>query len=471
MNYSDFITKEKSLLISPAGFGKTHSLAECIIRAPEDKKQLILTHTHAGIASIKEKVNKSNITSSKYHIETITGFAQKYTLAFYCGNDIPLQEDSQKYYPFIIEKATDLFRTKSVQKTILYSYQGLFIDEYQDCTEIQHQMITALSEIMPTHILGDPMQGIFDFNGTLVDFDNDLSDYEEVEPLDIPWRWNNANRNDLGEELKIIRNRLQKGLTIKFNNYPSIETIICNEKDWYKPRTEYRNKLTEIINEDSLLIIHPVTSSIEPRVKINKSFNNRLILLESIDDKDSYNISRVIDNWGDKSVLLLVRKLSYSLFNKTGLDVWFNDTGLKRKTESKSKKIAEDLQILIDELQPKLYYSKLAIIIQEVMRLPEIKCYRKDLVYALCKALTIAEIENKSVYEAMVSYKNTIRRVGRKIYGKCIGTTLLTKGLEFDTVAILNAHKFINHKHFYVAITRACKRLVIFSESNEIRFN
>jgi len=471
MNYTDFISKEKSLLIAPAGFGKTHALAECLVRTPEDKKQLILTHTHAGIASIKEKVNRLKISASKYHIETITGFAQKYTLAFYCGNDIPLQEDSPKYYSFIIEKATELFKLKTIQKTILYSYQGLFVDEYQDCTNIQHQMITALSEIMPIHILGDPMQGIFDFNGTLVDFDNDLNDYEKVEQLDTPWRWNNANRNDLGEELRNIRNRLQGGLPIKFNNFNSIETIICDENDWYKPMTQYRNKLTDLLNENSLLIIHPITSSIEPRLKILKSFNNRLILLESIDEKDSYNISRIIDNWGNKSTVLLVRELSYFLFNKTGLDVWFNNAGLKRKTDSNSKKIAEDLQILIDDLQSEMMYSKLAILIKKVMHLPDIKCYRKDLAFALCKALTIAETDNKNVYDAMISHKNTIRRVGRKIYGKCIGTTLLTKGLEFDTVAILNAHKFDNYKHFYVAITRACKRLVIFSQSNEIRFS
>ena len=265
MNYSDFISKEKCLLVAPAGFGKTHALAECIVRTPDDKKQLILTHTHAGIASIKEKVNRLKIPASKYHIETITGFAQKYTLAFYCGNDIPLQEDPTKYYPFIIEKATELFELKTIQKTILYSYQGLFVDEYQDCTDIQHQMITALSEIIPIHILGDPVQGIFDFNGTLVDFDNDLNDYEEVEQLDTPWRWNNVNRNDLGQDLKTIRNRLQRGLPIKFNNYNSIETIICDENDWYKPMTPYRNKLTDLLNEDSLLIIHPITSSIEPR--------------------------------------------------------------------------------------------------------------------------------------------------------------------------------------------------------------
>jgi len=470
MNYANFISKEKSLLIAPAGFGKTYSLANCLEQTPDDKRQLILTHTHAGIASIKEKVSKFKIPASKYHIETITGFAQKYTLAFYCQNDIPLQEDSSLYYPFIVEKATELFNLKTIQKTISYSYDGLFVDEYQDCTDIQHQMITALSQILPIHILGDPMQGIFNFNGNLVDFDNDLKDYEKVEQLETPWRWINAGRNDLGIDLKDIRTKLQQNEPIKLSNYKSIETIICGENDWYQPRTLYRNTLMRLLNEESLLIIHPITSSIAPRIKILEQFNNRLMLLESIDSKDAYTIAKYIDNYDNKSVILFVKELAYSLFNKTGLDNWFNAKGFKRKTDNLSKRKTEELQKLIDEIQIKMDYSKLAIVIKEIMHLSEIKCYRKDLVFSICRALIVAESENITVYEAMISHKNTIRRVGRKVYGKCIGTTLLTKGLEFDTVAILNAHKFDNYKHFYVAITRACKRLIIFTQSDEITF-
>src|SRR5665647_810591 len=138
MNYQDFISKEKSLLIAPAGYGKTHAIAECLKYSCDDERQLILTHTHAGIASIKEKIKKFDLPSSKYQVETITGFAQKYTLAFYCLTDIPSQEDSRNYYPFVILKATELLRKEAVKRIIAYSYQGLFVDEYQDCTVSQH---------------------------------------------------------------------------------------------------------------------------------------------------------------------------------------------------------------------------------------------------------------------------------------------------------------------------------------------
>tara|TARA_R110002050_G_scaffold113401_2_gene228118 strand:+ start:4680 stop:6095 length:1416 start_codon:yes stop_codon:yes gene_type:complete len=471
MNYQQFISKDKSLLIAPAGFGKTHALAESISHTPEEKKQLILTHTHAGIASIKEKIKKFNIATTKYHIETITGFAQKYALAFYCGDDIPEQENSAKYYSFIIEKATELLEFEAVKRTVLYSYQGLFVDEYQDCSLIHHQMIMALTKILPTHILGDPMQGIFDFNETLVDFNNDLIGFEEVGSLNVPWRWNNANRSDLGKDLSEIRDRLKDGKTVELTKYRSIETVICKENEWYKPRSLYRNTLTELLGEQSLLLIHPISSSVEPRIKILKSFNNRLSLLESIDAKEFYIIAKIIDDWENKPVILLVRELSYRLFNKSGLDSWFNSTGFKRKQDPIDSRRIEDLKKLIIEIENQMKYSSLAILMQKIMGLPEVKCYRKDLMFALGRALAIADTDNENVYNAMVDYKNAVRRVGRKIYGNCIGTTLLTKGLEFDTVAILDAHRFDNYKHFYVAITRACKRLVIFSQLGTLDFH
>ena len=75
-----------------------------------------------------------------------------------------------------------------------------------------------------------------------------------------------------------------------------------------------------------------------------------------------------------------------------------------------------------------------------------------------------------SVYDAMYETRNAIRRGGRKIQGRCIGTTLRTKGLEFDTVIVLDAHRFEDAKSFYVAISRAYKHLVIISKKSVLQF-
>lgn len=80
------------------------------------------------------------------------------------------------------------------------------------------------------------------------------------------------------------------------------------------------------------------------------------------------------------------------------------------------------------------------------------------------------DYRESSCLERMKTYKNKIRIVGRKVKGKCIGNTWLTKGLEFDDVIILDAHKYKDCNNFYVAVSRACKNLYIFSETSTLKF-
>jgi DNA helicase-2/ATP-dependent DNA helicase PcrA len=81
-----------------------------------------------------------------------------------------------------------------------------------------------------------------------------------------------------------------------------------------------------------------------------------------------------------------------------------------------------------------------------------------------------AILNNNSVYENMIEYKNRIRHIGKKIDDRCLGTTLLTKGLEFDTVIVVDAHLFSDKRNFYVAISRACKNVIILTENNQINW-
>ena len=80
INYKEFVEADKSLIIAPAWYWKTHTISECLKHTKG--KQLILTHTHAWISSIKIKLAKAGISSNDYNVETITSFAQKFVLSF-----------------------------------------------------------------------------------------------------------------------------------------------------------------------------------------------------------------------------------------------------------------------------------------------------------------------------------------------------------------------------------------------------
>jgi len=125
---------------------------------------------------------------------------------------------------------------------------------------------------LPIHILGDYLQGIFDFNGdTLVDFDKDLNDFVKFPDLTEPWRWK-TNNPGLGECLKKIRTLLEEKREIDldlFNSY--IETI--NENDKYEYGSDYNKKIWSLIEEKNLLIIHPDSANINVRINFIRSFN------------------------------------------------------------------------------------------------------------------------------------------------------------------------------------------------------
>src|SRR3546814_1285181 len=96
------------------------------------------------------------------------------------------------------------------------TYVGVYVDEYQDCSELQHALVCALAEFLPSRILGDPMQAIFDFDeGKPVDWD--MSVYPSfgcLGQLEIPWRWEKAGNPRLGAWLKEARKKIEQGQKI-----------------------------------------------------------------------------------------------------------------------------------------------------------------------------------------------------------------------------------------------------------------
>ena len=106
-DWNDFIKCTRGLLIAPAGHGKTTAIADCLLQCPIDSCQLVLTHTHAGIASLRSKFRQKNVPSSRYQIETITGFAQRYVLSLVGSSALPEEED-KSYFNVAIEKCCSL---------------------------------------------------------------------------------------------------------------------------------------------------------------------------------------------------------------------------------------------------------------------------------------------------------------------------------------------------------------------------
>ena len=489
---TDFIKCQRGLLIAPAGHGKTTAIADCLLLCPEKSCQLILTHTHAGIASLRTKFQKKLIPSSRYCLETITGFAQRYVLGF-LGSSVLPEETDKSYFSVTIEKCRVLLQSNLVQSIIKSSYDGVFVDEYQDCTLDQHEMVMALAQSLPLRLLGDPLQGIFSFDSKpLVDFDRDLSIFERFDILNYPWRWQNSNPK-LGQEMLRLRLCLETNAPVNLQNKSDIGFYVVslseNDQDSLRILTnQLRSHDTE-----SLLVICPsykepnkigrvvFKGNLDDRIKIKQrvDLGNRYVIIDALDSDEDYSCARKIDTFVEQcSTKRRIKKVSrfYDLLCTLHLKMseikkWIDKKGNRLIAKQKekatlSKALSEKFSIF--ESRPTL--EGLHDLINLVVSLPAVKYYHSDLYSLINRCFQVAQANDISMLEAMKLIKGRIRHQGRKIQGRVIGTTLLTKGLEFDTVVVWNAHKFEDAKNFYVAISRACKKLILLTNNDVLQF-
>lgn len=467
----NFIDCPHSLLIAPAGYGKTYTIASCL-RIVEGR-HLVLTHTNAGIASIYEKVKKLNIPNTSYQIETISSFAQNIARSFSNQSIFPPQESGKEYYKAITERATILVKKIPIRKMIGNSYSGLFVDEYQDCTIRQHHFIQQLAEIFPTHILGDPMQGIFnlDSEDPLVDLNNAeiMGNYlSSTFSLDTPWRWINQNKKELGEDLRKIRNKLETDKT-PIHDFSPYTNISCHQFDKIQlfkgfKESALKQKIHSILSSnENVLFIHSESANRDGRIAYVEYFPNRIFLIESIDHKDFYQLAKTIDSFSTNgaSTTSNIYDLLVLLFPKTEIEKWIQKEHITRK------------KVIVDEPKYKIFIEsfgnydqtkEITYLVQIIGIVPELigkKSKFRDIYASLLYAIKKSAENFSSVYDEMVAQRNMARRLGRKLFGKSIGTTLLTKGLECDTVVLLEEDPF-DYKNQYVALTRGSKNVIVF---------
>ena len=468
--YHKFITTSKSLIVAPAGCGKTHTIAETV---PLIKgKVLILTHTHAGIAAIREKLKKKNLSSARFRVETIAGYAQSYVLAFTPVASIPSRFD-EAYYPFIYSRFTELLSRQHIQRAIKLTYNHIIIDEYQDCIVAQHAIIIKLSDFQLVHALGDEMQGIFQFGGQeLIDWAVVENDFRTVGKLSGPWRWGQDGGNkELGSQISQIRQRLENNETIDFSDYSEIETR--NAGSFGFGSGYFYRTLDEILNQEkNLLIIDPDSSNKNNRLNIVKSFKSRIYMLESLDDKDFYNRAAIVDKMREGDTYELLLDLTRGTLNKRGRSknrLFTNISTILKDSKPKKSDRNPRVQKLLDKVRGLIEnynLPSLLEILEGLNEIPGVNTPSREQYTSLIKSIRIAIEKGETVVDGAREFRDVTRRTGRKIRGHVIGTTLLTKGLEVDAVLILNVHGFKDKKNFYVAISRACKRLIIFSNGN-----
>ena len=240
----DYLNESLVGIIAPAGYGKTEEIAEAVHAC--DGNQLILTHTRAGVAALRDRMKRKKVCPDKYEIDTIASFCLKWCKAYPSTAQVQIPKKMNEINYQDIYKGTGKVFSHYWAKLVLeQTYAGIFVDEYQDCTESQHEVFMMLENLIPIRIFGDPLQGIFYWvkDDKIVNW-NSFS-FKVITPLTTPWRWEKTNK-ELGKLLDNLRRTIivaleGKSVTINIADVPGCMTII-NTSKWNNGSYAYRIK-------------------------------------------------------------------------------------------------------------------------------------------------------------------------------------------------------------------------------------
>ena len=146
---------------SPAGCGKTEAIVRTVSKYCCGR-QLVLTHTHAGVDALRHRFRRHSVQTIKYHIDTIAGWSWGWVRRYpknaaYSGSTEIAQWND------VYVSMSALLQKDFVKRGVTNSYTGIIVDEYQDCTVPMHRLILQLKFFLPCRILGDDLQGVFGF--------------------------------------------------------------------------------------------------------------------------------------------------------------------------------------------------------------------------------------------------------------------------------------------------------------------
>jgi DNA helicase-2/ATP-dependent DNA helicase PcrA len=486
---------KKEYIIAPAGHGKTEQIADLVIEAADEKKILVLTHTNAGISSLMKRFKKKKIKSDKYDIKTIDSLALTYSMAYPGTSEVKKVPTSSMEYEICRKGAIKVFSMSFLKSFVKERYSLLIVDEYQDCSKSQHEFIMKIAENIHCIVLGDPLQGIFSFGSCdIVNWNNIRMDFE-VHPkkLLIPHRWNNG-AEELGKWIKETREKIINGEEILFNN-PHIKVI----------KEENQNTKIKLIfkilddYEEVLIIIKDESLGGSLKKSIAEKFKGRLQIIDSLEFKPLFeflkglysNDKMEVFNSIIKFCKICMTRTSHfdSLITRKVKKIWEDSKliselrGERIRTrgdseEVRGKQVNELYLIFLDVLEKTgVERAKLAILLMEkIQRIlkeysPQDKgyIYRRDTWDSAKNSLNSYVTQNGKL--DLVEYGRKMRHgksfVG-KGFSKVIGTTLLTKGLEFEHV-IIDSPENMEAKHLYVALSRARKKITILSQIEKFK--
>jgi DNA helicase-2/ATP-dependent DNA helicase PcrA len=456
-------------VVAAAGCGKTEQIARAAQIA--DGHRLILTHTHAGVDALRSRLKTHKVPSEKFRIDTIAGWCLRYAASFPWRSSLTCASPrSNEEWNAVYEAAARLIRSGAVNGVLASSYSGVFVDEYQDCSGLQHQVIKAIAGYLPVCVFGDPLQAIFDFNGQKpVDWDSDVFPiFGKAGELTTPWRWTNAGNAELANWLAGVRLTLEQGGNIDLTSRPGCVKWESLSRD---PTIRHATIVRTCLNVMGMAIDAPLIVIADPaNINARTSLAQKLATagfsnIEPLGSKYLYEYAKKIED--AKGFPRLEKALDFICDCMVGAEKADFLKAVKSHASGKkcgTAKFGDLIKVGIAVAEGTAENAVLELL-QGFNGKKTTRLFRRELFFSMCSALRIKSTrQHDKLTDVIWDVQNRIRHSGRSIGKRSIGSTLLVKGLEFDHAVIIHANN-MSRKDWYVALTRATTSVTILSPS------
>lgn len=460
----DLLGHERGSVTAPAGCGKTQLIADNLVAHAGSRPVLVLTHTIAGAAALRQRLQRARVPSRSFRLATLDGFVMRLITMFpgRSGHDprILLLEDRNNDYPAIRQAALVLLQGRHLNSALRATYARVFVDEYQDCNVTQHAIINALADALPTVVLGDPMQAIFNFRGNqLVRWRGQVSEaFPHIGRLQTPWRWINAGTEDLGRWLLHTRDELRAGRSIDLAGAPpQIEWV---QLDRANPDAGRRAAAQTRLRagESSVLLIG---DSINVRGRLLlASQTPGATAVENVELSDLAAFARRLDLGADDVLRVLVTYAG-ELMTGVGPAAFLERVRTIQQGRQRRAASPAETEAIAFAAHPTLEGA--VALLRRLEEQPGARAFRPEMLHCSRVAMREAAQGGCGLLEAVLRVRERNRHQGRLVAKRAVGSTLLLKGLEADVAVILQPEQ-MDASNLYVALTRGAKRVLVCSQ-------
>ena len=468
-NEISLLAIHRGTVTAPAGCGKTHLIAEALTHHGDTKPILVLTHTNAGVAALRERLDRAGVSPQSYRLTTIDGWAMRLISTFparsgHAPKLLDLANPSMDY-PNIRVAAVNLIKAGHVNDILAASYSRLIVDEYQDCSVRQHAIVVSAAQTLPTCVLGDPMQAIFGFGGDRLAkwVEEVCAAFPLAAELATPWRWINADSELLGQWLLDVREKLLRNEPIDLRTAPAVVNWVELDGSEDHERRLAAARARSPIDNGCVLIIGNSTNPESQRQFASQTPGATTV--EAVDLRDLVSFAQTFDLAAPNALGHLENLADFA--QRVMTNVGAND--LVRRVGSlmqgRARKPPSEVENAALAFVREPSYRAAANLLVEINKEGGVRTHRPTVMRSCVKALRMCVGSGgPSFHEAVIRMREQNRLVGRRLPRRAVGSTLLLKGLEGEVSVILDEDA-LDARNLYVAMTRGSHSLTVCSRS------